>query len=107
MPEIQEENIMKRTLICTGTIISLSLLGFLVYQEKFLPEEPPAQLEYLTTTRPQHRGFIPEAMAGKKITPSETAENATDGILFDFSEETVGASSQNLYPGRRQLDNRP
>jgi len=84
-----------KTLV-TCTVLMLSVLSLYVYQTRFSPEAAPAQLEYLTTTQAPKINIISVANAGETTTSGH--KNDGGQTLFDFSEETVGATPKTFTP---------
>ncbi|MBL0700589.1 MAG: hypothetical protein JJV92_06895 [Desulfosarcina sp.] len=87
----------KSTLII-GIVLTLSLLSFFVYRNKFLPAEAPVQLEYLAAGQKQTCGMVSTARAGEAVKTSVGNIDKKGRTFFDFSGETVGASPKTFTP---------
>lgn len=86
----------RKTTLITSMVLSLSLLSFFVYQNK-IPAESQAQLE-VTADQTKTFGLVSVAMAGEAIQPTADDINQKGQTLFDFSDETVGASPKTFTP---------
>ncbi len=87
----------KTPIIALGLISALSVAGFYIYQDNYLPASPPAQLEYLTEGQGLNIG-ISTAYAGEAAESSTVAEKSNGKIDFSFSSETVGAQPKTFAP---------
>ena len=77
--------------VLIGSVLTLSLLGFVVYQKYFSAAPSPAQLEYHPVAHSQNLQIISEAHAGEPPATAKKSTSATSKKIFTFSEETVGA----------------
>ncbi len=87
----------KSTKILTiSTALILSASSLYIYKTRFSPETAPAQLEYLTTTQTSTISLISVANAREVTAVTQQTKNGQ--TLFDFSEETVGATPVTFTP---------
>ncbi len=82
--------------LATCAVLLLSVSGLYIYKTRFSPETAPAQLEYLTNTAKPKINLISVANAGEVSAAAKQTKNGQ--ILFDFSEETVGATPKTFTP---------
>jgi hypothetical protein len=84
--------------LITGLVLTVSLLGFSVYQKNFLPAPAPDTLEYLPVRQPVNIGMTATAHAGENVNSPDNSESKNGTITFDFSTETVGAQPKTFAP---------
>ena len=72
----------QKALLITGLVLTVSLLGFSVYQNNFLPAPSPDKLEYLPISQQVNIGLAATAHAAEAVDSPNYDRNENNTIFF-------------------------